>query len=333
MTANAASGPPPASEAPLPPARPGVDPLPAPVFILAPPRSFTSLICAMLGQHPALYGLPELNLFQCGTMAEFNTGRNPDGSVKSPFWATMRHGLLRVVAELYGGEQTIESVNMAERWLRQRVGMDAGAVYREVAARVAPLRVVDKSPGYLRNRLYLERIVETFPEARFIHLTRHPRGQCESVLKTKGGPAVLFTLNALDRSGPEPVLDPQILWHDSQVQVMNFLEPLPADRWIRVRGEDLLNDLDAGLGGLCRWLGIDDSPEAVAAMKRPEDSPYSGVGPVNARLGNDINFLKAPSLREGGVTVPSLDGPVSWRPDERGFHPWVDGLARDLGYT
>ena len=34
-----------------------------PVFILAPPRSYTTLICAMLGQHPELYGLPELHLF------------------------------------------------------------------------------------------------------------------------------------------------------------------------------------------------------------------------------------------------------------------------------
>ncbi len=35
----------------------------APLFLLAPPRSYTSLINAMLGQHPQAYGLPELCLF------------------------------------------------------------------------------------------------------------------------------------------------------------------------------------------------------------------------------------------------------------------------------
>ena len=35
----------------------------APLFLLAPPRSYTSLVNAMLGQHPQAFGLPELCLF------------------------------------------------------------------------------------------------------------------------------------------------------------------------------------------------------------------------------------------------------------------------------
>ena len=30
-----------------------------PLFILAPPRSFTSVVCAMIGNHPQMLGLPE----------------------------------------------------------------------------------------------------------------------------------------------------------------------------------------------------------------------------------------------------------------------------------
>ena len=36
---------------------------PSPVFILSPPRSFSTVVCSMLGQHPQLYGLPEIDLF------------------------------------------------------------------------------------------------------------------------------------------------------------------------------------------------------------------------------------------------------------------------------
>mgnify|MGYP006327808131 CR=1 FL=1 len=42
----------------------------APVFLLAPPRSYTSLINAMLGQHPQCFGLPELCLFNVETLVE-----------------------------------------------------------------------------------------------------------------------------------------------------------------------------------------------------------------------------------------------------------------------
>ena len=41
-----------------------------PLFILALPRSYTSLIAGMLGQHPQAYGLPELNLFTVDRLIE-----------------------------------------------------------------------------------------------------------------------------------------------------------------------------------------------------------------------------------------------------------------------
>ena len=37
--------------------------MPAPLFLLAPPRSYTSLVNAMIGQHPQAFGVPELCLF------------------------------------------------------------------------------------------------------------------------------------------------------------------------------------------------------------------------------------------------------------------------------
>ena len=40
-----------------------------PLLILASSRSFTSVICAALGQHPQMYGLPELHLFVADTLA------------------------------------------------------------------------------------------------------------------------------------------------------------------------------------------------------------------------------------------------------------------------
>lgn len=304
----------------------------SPVFILAPPRSYTSLFSASLGQHPALFGMPELNLFQAVKMEDFWSGLDENGVQRSPFWHVMRHGLLRAVAQLYLGEQTYESVRAAERWVRTRATMTSGEVYRELAQKLSPRRIVEKSPGYLRKEEYLERLLETFPQARFIHLVRHPMGQCLSSLKAKGGKQLLFMLGAVDYRGAAPVLDPQIVWHDSQIRIMNFLEQLPVEQWVRIRGEDFIMEPAAVLQQICRWLEISDTPEVIEAMLHPEASPFSCEGPANARLGNDINFLQNPSLTPGRVPDQSLQVALPWRVDGATFHPRVIELAQELGY-
>src|SRR5438105_3191953 len=64
-----------------------------PLFILAPPRSFSSVLCAMLGQHPQMHGLPETHLFVDETIERW-WGRS--SHAKYP----MADGLLRSVAQL-----------------------------------------------------------------------------------------------------------------------------------------------------------------------------------------------------------------------------------------
>lgn len=304
----------------------------APVFLLAPSRSFTSLICAILGQHPQLYGLPELNLFMAGTMAEFWRGGDSDGSRKSIYWPIMRHGLLRTVAQLYAGEQTIDSIAMAYRWIRVRAQKTTGEVYRELAARIRPLQLVEKSPGYTRRRIYLDRLRQTFPEARFIHLLRHPRGQAESMFKLNSGKMMLLLLNSIDYSSQVPVLDPQVFWYESNEIIMKFLDRVPAENWMRIRGEDFIANLDDSLSKVCGWLGLSCTPQDLEAMKHPEHSSYAQVGPVTARLGNDINFLLDARIRPAQINRYSLEEPLPWRADGQRFSPRVIKLAHEFGY-
>ena len=109
-------------------AQPMVDPL----SILAPPRSFTSVVAAMLGQHPQMYSLPELHLFSFETMAE-RWARCQHATYP------MAHGLLRAVAQLYFGEQTEHTVRLARGWLRRRSHFTTGYLFEMLAAKVHPL--------------------------------------------------------------------------------------------------------------------------------------------------------------------------------------------------
>ena len=295
-----------------------------PVIILAAPRSFTSVVCAILGQHPEMYGLPEVNLFVAETMRE-----------RKGILAERRffeHGLLRVVAQLLAGEQTVKTIALARKWLEMRLNRTCVAVFQELAEKVDPRILVDKSPRTITQCEYLQRVRRAFPKARFIHLVRHPRSQGESLWKL-GGPLAANGLGALDYGTHPPTLDYQKAWFSLNITVVTFLNSLPKEQQMRIRGEDVLADVEAHLRNIALWLGLRTDNAAIEMMKHPERSPYACLGPVNARFGNDPKFLRASELRPGrGPNRLSLAGALSWRRDGGGFSPEVKELAWEFGY-
>ena len=280
-------------------------------------------MCGMIGQHPELIGSPELNLFLVRSMGRFLR------------LSRMHTGVKRLVAQLYAGEQTIESIVMARNWLQARRDLTTADVHRELCAKMAPRALVQKSPRYHRRLRLMQAILEAFPDARFIHVLRHPRGMCQSYLDLydPSGPLLACAVGAVDRSGPSPVADPQILWHDYNLRILRFKKQVHPSRWLTITGEDFLADVDAQLTSLCTWLGVSAAPEAIAAMKRPEASPFASFGPINAMFGNDPKFMQDPVLRPYKRREQSLVEPLPWRPDGASFHPRVVEMANGFGYT
>lgn len=298
--------------------------IPPPLFILGSPRSFTSVISTIIGQHPEAYGVPELNIFVTETLEEL---------VKrfQGFRQFQIHGLLRTVAQLYSGEQTRDSVEMASRWINRRLTYTTGELYQELAAQVAPLRIVDKSPVYAARLESMYLIYQAFPDAYFLHLVRHPRTHCQSVMNLAKGMLAVLT-NSIDYSTEPPVLDPQFGWYKTQQKIITFLSMIPAHQQLQLRGEDVLNDPQIYLRQICEWAGFSWSEAALEAMLRPQDSPFACFGPYGAHLGNDINFLKSPAYRYRRINPSHLDGSLDWRPDQRGFRTEVIEFAQSLGY-
>jgi sulfotransferase family protein len=298
---------------------------PPPLIILGSARSFTSLVCAMLGQHPQLYGMPELNLFIAETLKEFVEQLGGYRQIQL-------HGLIRAVAQLYSGEQTLVSLGMVKRWMVPRIEHRTSDVYRELSRKVAPLRIVDKSPVYSLRPDYLQRINKAFPDAHFLHLLRNPRTQGESILKIADG-AMAVLGDSVDYSTDPPTVDPQLSWYRVQRNIEDFLQGISPVRRMRLLGEDMLNDKERHLLAVCDWLGIATDDAALDAMLHPECSPFACLGPLGSHLGNDINFLQSPALRPGRVPCPPLDGPLPWRKDGQGLRPEIRALAQRMGYV
>lgn len=299
--------------------------MPDPLFILAPHRSYTSVVCAMLGQHPQMYGLPELNLFVAETMQEWWT-RYRNGA------AMATQGLWRALAEVFQGEQTVRTVRMVRRWIGSNLDRTTTAIFQDLVAKLAPRVVVEKSPSTTSQAEFLERVGRAFPNAYYLHLLRHPRSYSESVLSMPMAKLYLSYYDYYDYSVTPPILEPQKAWYGVNTLICRFLEGVPESRKMRLRGEDILADLDRHLVNIAAWLGLRTDRAAIESMKYPERGPFSHFGPPGAVLGNDPKFLRHPELQPNRAKPGRLDGPLAWRDDGVGFFSEVRQLAQEFGY-
>jgi hypothetical protein len=293
----------------------------------------------MLGQHPQMYSIPETSLFCAETVREWISLCRV---AKFP----MSHGLLRAVAQLIFGEQSESNVIQAWAWLRRRNRCTTGYIFELLAERVAPRLLVEKSPSIVYQAENLVRIREMFPNARYVHLVRHPRGHGESVMKhirkavEEDGTVPPWLLElasfppANGRAGHSTagLLDPQHGWLSLHTNIRDFLKTVPPEHTLQVRGEELLSSTDRTLRKILEWLSVRMDDEVLSEMKHPERWPYATFGPSNARFGTDQFFFEQPVLRPDRAEPLSLEGPLSWRVDASGFVPKVKKLAVEFGY-
>ena len=279
----------------------------------------------MVGQHPMAFGLPEINLFVDETLDELCKRATQQRQF-------LIHGLLRTVADLYAGEQTVESVAMAWRWINRRRSWCTGDAYRELCARVAPRLLVDKSPTYSQRRETLDRIEREFPNARYLFLTRHPIDQGNSMIQAPQGFMQLLVSRSLDFAVTPPRVEPQFQWFKTQTSILNFLGTIPAERQFTLRGEDLLLEPEMYLEKICRWLGLQWTVDALNRMLHPEESPFAAMGPIGAPWGNNPGFQRSPQFRRSKKQPGLLDRALPWRDGDCRLFPEVVELAELLGY-
>ncbi len=287
----------------------------APLFVLTCMRSYSSLCCAMLGQHPELYGLPEVNLTVVKTMGQW-----------LDLWGRVRplsmHGLLRTVAQLEYHSQTTRTIVQAKQWVEYRSHWSTHAMFHYLAQRLAPKNLVEKSPSHVLDVGRLYQLQQIFPHARFLHLTRHPTATCRSIRQlAKAIEGRLENENTYFNQS----VDAESLWKKSHENILKFWPSLKPGQGMRLQGELLLQHPEIYLPQITEWLQIRRDEAAITMMYHPETSPFACFGPTNARFGNDPNFLKNPFFRPKPIESPP---PLSLSE----FSSDTQFLARLLGY-
>ncbi len=311
---------------------------PPPLIILSPPRSFSSVVSTMLGEHPQMYGFPELQLFLNDTV-EANLRRTTRRG--NPF---TRSGVLRTLAQIHDGEQTTAAVARATVWLSERREWTTKQLTDYFLQCVSPQIGVEKSPETVMRRSFIERAFSYYPDAHYLHLTRHPLSARESLRE-------FMEARRPRTPGSNPCEIEQILaWHMMHRTIVGFTSTLPTGQSLRVRGEDILANPDTYLPQIAEWMGLRTDAEAIEAMKHPENSPFASIGPAFAYGGNDEKFMRSPALRPARARTLSLkgffeanpkltwmspeleSGPLEHTTDEATIRAEVSELAGLLGY-
>jgi Sulfotransferase family len=288
----------------------------APVIVLAAARSYSSVVLAVLGAHPGLYGFPELTLFAQDTVGELLDAppRLPSFFPDGKGWATAQ-GLKRAVAEILLGGQRPGQIAVAGRYLEARRGWSGAALLDELLGVVAPLTGVEKSPETTHDSANMDRALAWYPRARFVHLVRHP------VTYQRSLQAHLFLFDHPDVCARS--------WLNVNLRIAEFCRRLPREQVMLVRGEQVVSGDPATLARLARFAGVSDDDDAVEAMRHPERSPYVTVPDAVALGGLDPGFLAGPLLRPPAPS--SLTPPARWQLPGP-LVAEVNELARSFGY-
>lgn len=268
------------------------------LIILSPPRSFSSVVSTMIGQHPQIYCFPELHLFVGETIGQILDREQKKGNYGGP------PGTLRALAQLHDGIQTTTTIIRATAWLIERRDWSVKQLIDHLLLLITPRIGVEKSPVTCMSPSFLANAYACYPNAYYLHLTRHPVSTRHSMQEFFAKRSSLSDSKV--GKGRALKFDHLLMWYRMHRNIFAFTSRLPEAQVMRLKGEDLLSDPDLYLPQIAEWLGVRTDREAIEEMKHPERSPYACVGPAPARGGNDGKFMRGPALRQGKVKEPIL---------------------------
>ena len=235
------------------------------IFLLSPPRSGSTLLRVMLAGHSRLFAPQELHLMGYTDMASYD--RHLRGTA-------LNMGILNVIGEV---TSKAGAWNLYREWVRDAT--PTAEVVRFIQARIGDRILVDKSPFFFDPLPTLLAAAERYPNARFLHLVRHPAASIGSYVEQR-----FHAIFEQTRDLP-PHDQAEWCWTRVHQGILAFQRHIPAHRMARVYFEDIVTDPERTMRRLCPALGLAFEP----ALLRP----YSGHRMVSGgfQIG-DPNFTQ-----------------------------------------
>ena len=255
---------------------------PRAIFVLAPPRSGSTLLRIILAGSPQLLSPPELHLLSYTTLAQRKAALAGEATQQ------LLQGTIRAIAQLQNC-----SVEAAEQTMAQceQDNLTTHDFYRLLQSELGDRMLADKTPTYAFSPDTLTKAEQTFDAPIYIHLVRHPYGMIRSYEESKLERIVPIA-NANHFSTRELA---ELTWLTSHDNILNFLQDIPLNRQHRLRYEDLVRDPYSSVRRLCQALNIDFCPDMLDPYGDMQQRMTDGGRKVSDMSG-DLKFYLHSSI-------------------------------------
>ncbi len=219
------------------------------IFIIAAPRSGSTLLERMLSSHSRILGGPEPHLMT--PLAHLGYWDRVDAAPYDPEHAAAE--LHRFVEALPGGE--------ADYWAACRAYADV--LYGRRLEGSGKDFCLDKTPAYA---LILPFLMKVYPDARYVVLTRHPLALFSSFANS------FFDGDYFEAQRYNPILNRYV------PALASFLRQREVPH-IHVRYEDLVREPETWLERIYGHIGVPHEPGTVEYGRQPDaERPRGGLG-------------------------------------------------------
>jgi len=275
---------------------------PPAIFILAPPRSGTTLLRVMLAGHPHLLAAPELQLL-C-----FNTLKERKAAFTNKFSAWLE-GTIRTIMEIKGCNA--DEAKRIMRWYESKE-YTTKSFYRVLQEWIGDRILIDKTPSYALDLETLKKAERDFENALYIHLIRHPYstiGSFESMHMDQ----VLFLY---DHPFTRRELG-ELVWTISHQNILGFLKFIPENRQFCIAFEDLTSKTREVMETMCQRLRLEFHIDMLCPYKDKESKMTDGIYPESIPMG-DIRFHEYREIKPEiadtwkRVNIDNFLGDVTW---------------------
>ncbi len=244
-----------------------------PIFIIAPPRSGTSLLRVMLAGHPEIFGANELQLLHFNTLEE----RSQAYSGKFSLW---QEGLVRAIMELKKCDA--DTAKGILQRLEQKE-YNTTQIFQQLQQWTGDKHLLDKSPSYALDINALKRSEQMFDQqAIYIHLVRHPYSMVKSFEKYHFDQVLHIKENPFNTQELG-----ELVWLQSHKNTVDFLQSVPQNHQFRLQYEELVIQPEKIMRQLCAQIGLDYHPNLIAPYQDLDQKMVDGIYKDSRSMSDD----------------------------------------------
>lgn len=281
------------------------------VFILANPRSGSSLLRIMLNSHTRIVAPPEAGFLQWwhDKYKEWSLDWNYDDKIEE------------YIADLQSSRK-IETWGLNFDEVKNVIAMRGPATYGDLTASIylsyakskskQPRVIVDKNNYYI---FHLSTLAEVWPDAKYILLVRDGR----DVACSYKALADLQSNSPYRPKLPVGIVDIANEWKVNNERILSFFESLPSAFHYTLRYEDLILSTEEELTRLCDFLGVTFEASMLSfhiSNRLNEDEPKSTLDwkrmtlqePDPGNIGKYRNELDAVEIEEFNTVASAILG-------------------------